>query len=120
VCWDEIINLGYEKEASDLLSKTRVKTDDNTICNSERKAGPDLKKSCTTSPCWVPKVTTDETTINPNVTTTTTIKSDTSKNRYSCSSGNCVDVGEGKGKYPTPDCNNRCTTNKKVTEPLNP
>ena len=132
VCWDEIIKLGYEKEASGLLSETRVKTDDNAICNSERKKGKDLNKSCTTSPCWVPKATTDETTINPNVTTDettinpnvttdeTTIKSDTSKNRYLCRGGKCIDVGEGKGRYPTPDCNNTCTSNKKVTEPLNP
>ena len=132
VCWDEIIKLGYEKEASEILSETRVKTNDNTICNSERKKGKDLNKSCTTSPCWVPKATTDETTINPNVTTDettinpnvttdeTTIKSDTSKNRYLCRGGKCIDVGEGKGRYPTPDCNNTCTSNKKVTEPLNP
>ena len=143
VCWDEIIKLGYEKEASEILSETRVKTNDNTICNSERKKGKDLNKSCTTSPCWVPKATTDETTINPNVTTDettinpnvttdettinpnvttdeTTIKSDTSKNRYLCRGGKCIDVGEGKGRYPTPDCDNTCTSNKKVTEPLNP
>jgi hypothetical protein len=145
VCWDDVVKSGYEKEASEILTISGyIKTDDNTICNSARKEGPDRNKSCTTSPCWVPNVTTDETTINPNVTTDettinpnvttdettinpnvttdeTTIKLDTSKNRYSCiSGGNCVDVGEGKGRYPTPDCNNSCTTNKKVTEPLNP
>jgi hypothetical protein len=116
VCWDEIVSAGYEVDASNVLTKSGyVKTDDNTICNSARKKGSDPNKSCTTSPCWVkPSVTTDETTINPNVTT------DTSKNRYSCSSGKCTDVGEGKGRYLTPDCNNSCTTNKKVTEPLNP
>ena len=132
VCWADIVSAGYETEASEILiASERVKTDDNTICNSERKAGPDHNKSCTTSPCWVKKTTTDETTINPNVTTATTInpnvttdettiKSDTSKNRYLCRSGKCIDVGEGKGRYPTPDCNNTCTSNKKVNEPLNP
>jgi len=116
VCWDEIVSAGYEADASDVLTKFGyVKTDDNTICNSARKKGSDPNKACTTSPCWVkPNVTTDETTINPNVTT------DTSKNRYLCRSGKCTDVGEGKGRYLTPDCNNSCTTNKKVTEPLNP
>ena len=58
----------------------------------------------------LPDVTTDE----------TTIKSDTSKNRYSCNSGKCVDVGEGKGRYSTPNCNNNCISNKKTSEPLNP
>ena len=53
-------------------------------------------------------------------TAETAKKSDTSKNRYSCISGKCIDVGEGKGRYPTPDCNNSCTSNKKVAEPLNP